>query len=79
MGLDNVLDTPAGKFEKVLETEETNALKPDEKDSKFYAPGIGLNEEEILKLYACPRIQNLCQIWSTNNQPTQMEETDFSD
>lgn len=50
VGLDKVLDTPAGKFEQVLETEETNALKPDEKESKFYAPGIGLIQEETLKL-----------------------------
>ena len=50
VGLDNVLDTPAGKFDKVLETEETNALKPDEKESKFYAPGIGLIQEETLRL-----------------------------
>lgn len=50
VGLDKALDTPAGKFEKVLETEETNALKPDEKESKFYAPGIGLIQEETLKL-----------------------------
>jgi len=50
VGLDRVVDTPAGKFEKVLETEETNPLKPDEKESKFYAPGIGLIQEEKLKL-----------------------------
>lgn len=50
VGLDKVIDTPAGKFERVLETEETNPLKPDEKESKFYAPGIGLIQEEILKL-----------------------------
>jgi hypothetical protein len=50
VGLDKVIDTPAGKFEKVLETEETNALNPDEKESKFYAPGVGLIQEETLKL-----------------------------
>jgi len=50
VGLDNVLDTSAGQFDKVLETEETNALKPDEKESKFYAPGIGLIQEETFKL-----------------------------
>ena len=50
VGLDKILDTPAGRFDKVLETEETNALKPDEKESKFYAPGIGLIQEETLKL-----------------------------
>lgn len=49
-GLDRVVETPAGKFEKVLETQETNALKPNEKESKFYAPGIGLVQEETLKL-----------------------------
>lgn len=50
ISLDRVVETPAGKFEKVLETEETNALKPDEKESKFYAPRIGLVQEETLKL-----------------------------
>lgn len=50
VGLDKVIVTPAGKFEKVLQTEETNALKPDEKESKFYAPGVGLIQEEALKL-----------------------------
>lgn len=50
VALDKTLDTPVGKFEKVLETEETNALKPDEKESKFYAPGIGLIQEESLML-----------------------------
>lgn len=50
VALDKALDTPVGKFEKVLETEETNALKPDEKESKFYAPGIGLIQEESLML-----------------------------
>jgi hypothetical protein len=50
VALDKTLDTPVGKFEKVLETEETNALKPGEKESKFYAPGIGLIQEESLML-----------------------------
>lgn len=50
VALDKTLDTPVGKFEKVLEIEETNALKPDEKESKFYAPGIGLIQEESLML-----------------------------
>jgi hypothetical protein len=45
-----VLNTPAGNFENVLETEETNHLKPGEKESKFYAPGIGLIREEVLEL-----------------------------
>ena len=50
VSINGVLDTPAGNFQNVLETEETNPLEPDEKESKFYAPGIGLIQEESLKL-----------------------------
>jgi hypothetical protein len=50
VSVNGVLDTPAGNFENVLETEETNPLKPSERESKFYAPGIGLIQEEALKL-----------------------------
>jgi len=42
--------TPAGTFDQVLKTEETNPLKPEEKELKFYAPGIGLIQEEAIKL-----------------------------
>jgi hypothetical protein len=44
------LDTPAGKFQNVLKTEETNPLEPNEEEYKFYASGIGLIQEEGLKL-----------------------------
>jgi hypothetical protein len=50
VSVNEVLDTPAGNFQNVLVTEETNPLEPDEKESKFYAPGIGLIQEEALKL-----------------------------
>lgn len=50
ISVNEVLDTPAGNFQNVLNTEETNPLKPEEKESKFYAPGIGLIQEEALKL-----------------------------
>jgi hypothetical protein len=46
----DVLETPAGVFKQVLKTEETNPLKPGEKEYKFYAPGIGLIQDEGLKL-----------------------------
>ena len=46
----DVLETPAGVFKQVLKTEETNPLKPDEKEYKFYAPGIGLIQDEAIKL-----------------------------
>jgi hypothetical protein len=42
--------TPAGTFDQVLKTEETNPLEPEEKEFKFYAPGIGLIQEEAIKL-----------------------------
>ena len=46
----DTLDTQAGTFENALKTEETNPLKPGEKEFKFYAPGIGLVQDEALKL-----------------------------
>lgn len=42
--------TPAGSFTNCLKTEETNALSPKEKEYKFYAPGVGLVQEEDLLL-----------------------------
>jgi predicted lipase len=50
VSVNNTLDTPAGNFQNVLKTEETNPLEPNEKEYKFYAPGIGLIQEEGLKL-----------------------------
>lgn len=44
------MKTPAGVFKNCLKTEETNALKPKEKENKFYAPGIGLIKDEELLL-----------------------------
>jgi hypothetical protein len=44
------VQTPAGKFSNCLKTEETNALKPKEKEFKYYAAGIGLVKEEELRL-----------------------------
>jgi hypothetical protein len=50
VNINDTLDTPAGTFENVLKTEETNPLEPEEKEFKFYAPGIGLIQDEALKL-----------------------------
>lgn len=50
VSVNDTLATPAGDFQNVLTTEETNPLKPEEKESKFYAPGIGLIQEEAIKL-----------------------------
>ena len=50
VSVNDTLDTPAGIFSNVLRTEETNPLKPGEKEFKLYAPGIGLIQDEALKL-----------------------------
>ena len=50
ISVNDTLDTPAGTFKQVLKTEETNALQPGEKEFKFYAPGIGLIQDEAIKL-----------------------------
>ncbi len=50
VSVNDTLNTPAGTFDQVLKTKETNPLKPDEKEFKFYAPGIGLIQEEAIKL-----------------------------
>jgi hypothetical protein len=43
-------ETPAGKFEKVLQTVETTPLEPKERAVKHYAPGVGLLQDGALKL-----------------------------
>jgi hypothetical protein len=50
VSVNDTSDTPAGTFEQVLKTEETNPLKPGEKEFKFYALGIGLIQDEAIKL-----------------------------
>jgi hypothetical protein len=42
LALDGSVETPAGRFERCLVTEETNPLKPQEREKKVYAPGVGL-------------------------------------
>lgn len=50
ISLNDTLNTPAGAFTNVLRTEETNPLEPDEKEFKYYAPGVGLIQDETLQL-----------------------------
>jgi hypothetical protein len=50
ISLNETLKTPAGEFANVLKTEETNPLKPEERELKYYAPGIGLIQDETLQL-----------------------------
>ena len=42
--------TPAGSFTNVLRTEETTPLERGEREFKLYAPGVGLLQDESLRL-----------------------------
>lgn len=46
------LTTPAGTFEKCLETRETMPLEPGDTEYKLYAPGVGLVQDGPLVLMA---------------------------
>jgi len=52
-----VVDTPAGTFEGCLLVRETTPLEPDAESFKAYARGIGLIQDDVLKLvsYGCDR------------------------
>jgi len=50
ISLNDTLETPAGEFGNVLRTEETNPLEPEEREFKYYAPEIGLIQDETLQL-----------------------------
>jgi len=45
-----VFETPTGRFENCLKTEETTPLEQGEKEYKIYAPGIGLVKDGSLVL-----------------------------
>lgn len=57
VGLNETLATPAGVFTNVLKVEETTPLEPGEKEYKYYAPDVGLLQDEDLKLvdYVIPK------------------------
>ncbi len=67
--LSEKVEVPAGKFEKCLKVEETTPLEKGEKEYKLYAEGVGLLNDEGLKLVrygfekksasAAPRKQSL--------------------
>jgi hypothetical protein len=53
ISINEILETPAGKFANVLRTEETTLLEPKDISYKLYARGIGLIQDDnlILKKY----------------------------
>lgn len=50
MGLGEEIQTPSGVFIDTLTTQETSPLEPDALEQKYYAAGIGLIQEENLRL-----------------------------
>jgi hypothetical protein len=50
IGMGGIVHTPTGDFMDTLITRETSALEPDVAELKYYAAGIGLIQEEDLKL-----------------------------
>jgi hypothetical protein len=48
--LEEVFETPAGRFEQCLKTKEGTALNYFEREHKRYAPGIGLIQDQKLRL-----------------------------
>ena len=50
VSLSETVVTPAGTFRNCLKTRETTPLKLKEEEFKYYAPGVGLVQEDDLKL-----------------------------
>lgn len=50
VSLSETFETPAGKFDHCLKTEETSPLEPGVRENKLYAPGIGAIQEGEAKL-----------------------------
>jgi hypothetical protein len=47
---DDELVVPAGSFDDVLVIAESNPLEPGVEELKYYAPGVGILQDEDLKL-----------------------------
>jgi hypothetical protein len=50
VSVNDTLTVPAGNFTQVLRVEETNPLEPDEREDNFYAPGVGVIQDDTEKL-----------------------------
>jgi uncharacterized membrane protein YkoI len=57
VALNETFKTPAGEFKNCLKVEETNPLEPGEKEYKLYAPGIGIIQDEGLKLVKYGKVE----------------------
>ena len=54
VGLHAVVKTPAGAFSNCLKVEETTPLEPGAREYKYYARGVGLVQDGLLKLVKRP-------------------------
>jgi hypothetical protein len=50
ISISETFKTPAGEFMNCLKTEESSKIQPTAKEYKTYAPGIGLIQDESMKL-----------------------------
>ncbi|MCK4614212.1 MAG: hypothetical protein KAU14_05355 [Thermoplasmata archaeon] len=50
ISMKNTVKTPAGTFQNCLKVVDSSAIEKDEADVKFFAPGIGIVQDEELKL-----------------------------
>ncbi len=50
VSINEIVETPARRFERCLKTEETTPLEPKAQEYKLYAPGIGLIRDGNLLL-----------------------------
>jgi hypothetical protein len=48
--MNKVVNTPAGHFEHVVQITDTTPLEPKLKEFKLYTPGVGLVDDNDLKL-----------------------------
>jgi hypothetical protein len=49
VALDESVDVPYGSLDQILVTEDTTPLEPQILEDKFYAPGIGVVLERVLR------------------------------
>jgi len=57
VGLDEAFKTPAGEFKNCLKVKETTPLEPLARESKVYAPGVGLIKDGSLRLIEYGRLE----------------------
>ncbi len=50
LSVDDSISTPSGEYDKVLKIEESNPLEQGVKEYKYYAPKVGLIQDEELIL-----------------------------